>query len=349
MEAYKLEIMAMIELKEFNEMTRDKLQTFCGWAGQQYATVIAGKGFSYTGTDEVIKCDECKATVNMASGSVGALTNEHNPECKIRKYLHSTKSSSEDSHESSHRGSSPRVLSSSSPNIQWQYKEFLDDLIQYNTIDSIIRAPSVCPCTECKYDLSYIRNGRRDFYNGTRRFLLTFGQEFGQDQGPVHSEFETVHSRLRTFELETESTDGNISTQAEAGFYYTGQGGNRECFFCGLNLRAEMVVKNPWREHARWCPFCPFVAKQKQPEFVHRVIQETKMLKSYLKGLNRPKNMKTEIVIEAMNEYTRCSVGDAIEILFWKYGSFPTRDELFHELESVKLWKTAENYDYCYE
>ena len=212
----------MIDLKEFNEMTTDKLQTFCGWTGPQYATVLAGRGFSYTGTDEVIKCDECKATVNMASGSVGALTNEHNPDCKIRKYLNTTKSSSEDSHESSYRGSSARVLSSSSPNIQRQSKEFLDDLIQYNTIDSIIRAPSVCPCTKCKYDLSYIWDERRDIYNGTRRFLLTFGQQFGQDQGPMHSEFATVHSRLRTFECETGAKDGNISTQAESGFYYTG-------------------------------------------------------------------------------------------------------------------------------
>lgn len=213
----------MIDLKEIYEMTTDKLQTFRGWTGQQFATVLAGKGFSYTGTAQVIKCDECKATVDMTSGSVGALTNEHSPDCKIRKYLNTTQSSSENSHGSSYRGSSAGVLSSSifaSSNIQWQSKD--DDLIQYQTIDSIIQAPSVCPCTKCKYDLPFIRDERRDFYNGTRRPLLTCRQEFLQDQGPVHSEFETVHSRLLTFESETGSKDGNISTQAEAGFYYTG-------------------------------------------------------------------------------------------------------------------------------
>jgi hypothetical protein len=211
--------MAIIDLKEYNEIIRDKLPTFREWPGQQFATVLAGKGFSYTGTDEIIKCDECKATVNMASGSVAALTNEHNPDCKIRKYLNTTNYSSEDSHESPYRGPSARVLLSSSstpPNIQWQSKEFLDDLIQYKTIDSIIRAPSGCPCNKCNYDLSYIRDERKDFYNGTRRLLLTFRQQFGQDQGPVNFEFKTVHSRLRTFEFETGAT------QAESGFYCTG-------------------------------------------------------------------------------------------------------------------------------
>lgn len=37
--------------------------------------------------------------------------------------------------------------------------------------------------------------------------------------------------------------------------------------------------------------------------------------------------MKTEIVIEAMNEYPGCLVGDAIEILFLKYGK--STDEVF--------------------
>ena len=209
--------MAMIDLKEFNEIIIDKLPTFREWTGQQFATVLAGKGFSYTGTDEIIKCDECKATVNMASGSVDALTNEHNPDCKIRKYLNTTNSSSEDSHESTYRRSSARVLLSSSltsPNIQSE--EFHYDLIQYKTIDSIIRAPSGCPCTKCKYDLSYIRDERKDFYHGSRRLLLTFRQQFGQDQGPVNSEFKTVHSRLCTFKSETGAT------QAESGFYCTG-------------------------------------------------------------------------------------------------------------------------------
>lgn len=335
----------MIDLKEFNEIIRDKLPTFREWTGQQFATVLAGKGFSYTGTDEIIKCDECKATVNMASGSVDALTNEHNPDCKIRKYLNTTNSSSEDSHESTYRRSSARVLLSSSlasPNIQLQSKEFLDDLIQYTTIDSIIRAPSGCPCTKCKYDLSYIRDERKDFYNGTRRLPLTFGQQFRQDQGPVKSEFETVHSRLCTFKSETGAT------QAESGFYCTGLNGNRECFFCGLNLCEEMLDANPWREHARWSPFCQFVVEQKQPEFVHKVVHETKILKSYLKGLNRPKSMQTEIVIEAMNKYPHWLVGNTIKLIFLDYGSFPKRDELFHVLESVKLWKTADNYDDCY-
>lgn len=159
--------------------------------------------------------------------------------CKFRKCINTTKPSSEDSHVSSYHGSSTRVLLSdslTSSNIQWTSKDFLDDLKQYKTIDSIISAPSVCPCTICNYDLSStgIRDERRDFNNGTPRLLFTFRQQFGQYQGPLHSEFATFHSRLRTFPFETEAKDENISTQAESGFYFT-----------GMRKKTMLILKNP--------------------------------------------------------------------------------------------------------
>ncbi|XP_046570869.1 baculoviral IAP repeat-containing protein 2-like isoform X2 [Haliotis rubra] len=54
----------------------------------------------------------------------------------------------------------------------------------------------------------------------------------------------------------------------EAGFFYTGHGDSVKCFSCGGALRNWQADDDPWIEHARWFPRCPYLRQQKGDEFV---------------------------------------------------------------------------------
>lgn len=48
---------------------------------------------------------------------------------------------------------------------------------------------------------------------------------------------------------------------AQAGFFYTGDGDNMQCFQCGGNLRNWEPHDDPWVEHQLWFPNCPHLLK----------------------------------------------------------------------------------------
>lgn len=43
------------------------------------------------------------------------------------------------------------------------------------------------------------------------------------------------------------------------------------CFQCGVGLRNWDPEDEPWVEHARWMPLCPFVVANNSMEFIERV------------------------------------------------------------------------------
>ncbi|KAL3883079.1 hypothetical protein ACJMK2_029372 [Sinanodonta woodiana] len=58
---------------------------------------------------------------------------------------------------------------------------------------------------------------------------------------------------------------------ADAGFYYTGLQDVVRCFACDGGLKNWDPDDEPWVEHARWFPQCPFVKRIKGQEFIDLV------------------------------------------------------------------------------
>ena len=56
-----------------------------------------------------------------------------------------------------------------------------------------------------------------------------------------------------------------------AGFFYFGKSDHVMCFCCGNGLRNWLVGENPWVEHARYYPHCPFVRVHLSPDFFNRI------------------------------------------------------------------------------
>lgn len=57
---------------------------------------------------------------------------------------------------------------------------------------------------------------------------------------------------------------------SEAGFFYTGKEDETICYYCGGGLKDWSETDQPWEEHARWFPKCPFVVVIKGEDFVNK-------------------------------------------------------------------------------
>jgi baculoviral IAP repeat-containing protein 2/3 len=89
-----------------------------------------------------------------------------------------------------------------------------------------------------------------------------------------YPEFATVESRIRSFSTWNSSTqDGNIL--AYAGFYYLGNADEVRCFSCDGGLRNWLSSDDPWFEHARWFPKCPFIVLAKGQQYIKDVLRQT--------------------------------------------------------------------------
>ncbi|XP_067675407.1 baculoviral IAP repeat-containing protein 7-like isoform X2 [Haliotis asinina] len=82
---------------------------------------------------------------------------------------------------------------------------------------------------------------------------------------PAYAE---IGSRLNSLSRLPEGVLQNRQVMAEAGFFYTGHGDSVKCYSCGGALRNWQADDDPWIEHARWFPRCPYLRHQKGDEFV---------------------------------------------------------------------------------
>jgi len=82
--------------------------------------------------------------------------------------------------------------------------------------------------------------------------------------GPVRKQLVTYEKRLETFINWTALESGqSAEAMAEAGFYHIGISDHVKCFYCDGGLRNWESSDDPWAEHARWFPQCPFVLLNK--------------------------------------------------------------------------------------
>lgn len=98
----------------------------------------------------------------------------------------------------------------------------------------------------------------------TRPFLST--------RPPVHLEYADITARIQSFDHAAQIPNGqSINVLAEAGFYYVGPGDNVRCYYCDGGLKNWRPSDEPWIEHGRWFPRCPFLVATRDPTFVQNV------------------------------------------------------------------------------
>ncbi|XP_076076839.1 uncharacterized protein LOC143047595 isoform X2 [Mytilus galloprovincialis] len=186
------------------------------------------------------------------------------------------------------------------------------DLSIYSNYQSIKSAPCCyCPCRLCRYNNTlpiFCSRNKTCMYGfpkmNVRTLMLSLRERVSN--GPLHPEFSTLESRKRNL-------NGNIdsySCVAEAGFFADSSCGKERicCFYCDGNLRNHLLTYNPWREHTRWFPVCPFIVQQKGEDYIHTVLEDTKMLKMNLEDKNRTSHLDTLAVVDAKKVYPHFAV-----------------------------------------
>ncbi|KAL3883082.1 hypothetical protein ACJMK2_029375 [Sinanodonta woodiana] len=114
----------------------------------------------------------------------------------------------------------------------------------------------------------------------------TNGGATGGSFDPVFTDSDHIRSpqylayrvRLCTFTKWPSSMTQKPEEVAQAGFYYTGLNDVVRCFACDGGLKNWDPGDEPWIEHARWFPQCPFVQKVKGQDFIELVRRMTNEL-----------------------------------------------------------------------
>lgn len=91
-------------------------------------------------------------------------------------------------------------------------------------------------------------------------------------QPSKHDQFASLDVRIRSFENWPKSDIQSPDVLATAGFYYLNEDDHVRCFHCSGGLRSWQREDDPWEEHAKWFPKCPFLELVKGEAYV-RVVQ----------------------------------------------------------------------------
>lgn len=154
-------------------------------------------------------------------------------------------------------------------------------------------------------------------------------------EGSVSLKYCTTDKRLATFSGDVGHANTHIynSQLAEAGFYRTLEGEHPQlkCFRCHLVLRMLDYRCDPFREHARWSPRCPYVMEKNGVEFIHDILEETVQMKEDHDG--RRATTDSNVYIQLIEDgYETSRIKDAVIKFFGRNGAYPTYDALMAEM-----------------
>jgi hypothetical protein len=85
---------------------------------------------------------------------------------------------------------------------------------------------------------------------------------------PRHPEYADVNARIASFTYGRLPVGQKVEVLAAAGFYYVGPVDNVRCFHCDGGLKNWQVTDEPWTEHGRWFPRCPYLLANRDQRFV---------------------------------------------------------------------------------
>ena len=111
-------------------------------------------------------------------------------------------------------------------------------------------------------------------------FAITETKEELREKEPARKDMLHCEIREQTFIDHNWSAHVNFTSPsfdkiAEAGFYYTGEADCVRCFWCSLGLNCWDPGDDPWREHARFSPRCPWLLRCRGRYFVPKVILQS--------------------------------------------------------------------------
>ncbi|KAH3806752.1 uncharacterized protein LOC127834837 isoform X2 [Dreissena polymorpha] len=114
-------------------------------------------------------------------------------------------------------------------------------------------------------------NARPDPEDIRRRQRELYQQQQGRpvtNYRAKHERFRSLSSRIDTFINWPPHLSQRPQQLAEAGLYYTGIDDHCRCFACDGGLRKWESGDDPWIEHCRWFPACPYAREIKGDEFI---------------------------------------------------------------------------------
>ncbi|XP_052808882.1 putative inhibitor of apoptosis [Mya arenaria] len=101
-----------------------------------------------------------------------------------------------------------------------------------------------------------------------RRQLASFQAQKAPDTTFRRPEYASYEARLATFDGWPEEASQRPHQLAGAGLYFAGVGDHVRCFACDGGLRQWDAGDDPWVEHCRWFPACPFARTTKGDQFI---------------------------------------------------------------------------------
>ncbi|XP_015795588.1 death-associated inhibitor of apoptosis 1-like [Tetranychus urticae] len=95
--------------------------------------------------------------------------------------------------------------------------------------------------------------------NGSDPLLPPFEFRRQRNYRPLYRDYWTLSSRIRSYNLPSRPpfpSDINVTSLAEAGFYYTGFADGTVCYSCGVLWDMWTANDDPWVRHAHLSPKC---------------------------------------------------------------------------------------------
>ncbi|KAJ8306458.1 hypothetical protein KUTeg_017003 [Tegillarca granosa] len=85
----------------------------------------------------------------------------------------------------------------------------------------------------------------------------------------AHPEMSSLHSRLDTFKKWSQDKIPKPIHIAEAGYFLEGPNDVLRCFYCNCATWDLKPHDDPWKRHAKWAFYCPYVKQQKDDEYIN--------------------------------------------------------------------------------
>ncbi|KAJ8315810.1 hypothetical protein KUTeg_007960, partial [Tegillarca granosa] len=278
------------QTEEAYSKENNRLASYSDYNGNESAITLASKGFFYKQNGNEVECFCCHnhvPVVNLCHTSVLQL---HLPNCEWDNPQHNEPSYRRTVDLKNERALEyirirAREINSLADGLGYPYNVNIAERIDravYNEPGSLDMAPvTECPCTQCpepetKSCHLVLENGH---ITTTRAGIAKLAK---QEQEKIslnnqRSDNATVAARIDTFDImhdwPNQSAFQSKRNLAEAGFFYTGTRDNVQCFKCGGGLRNWDKRSDPWREHARWFPWCKYVRREMGDRFIHQILQ----------------------------------------------------------------------------
>ncbi|KAK7478917.1 hypothetical protein BaRGS_00029898 [Batillaria attramentaria] len=104
--------------------------------------------------------------------------------------------------------------------------------------------------------------------SGQGQQVLTYEQLGISTEVPRRPDMAMINARVATYRNWPPANSHTPIQLAEAGFYYAGHDDCVCCFYCGVGPRHCERNDNPWIQHARWFPRCPYVRQCHGQDFI---------------------------------------------------------------------------------